>query len=267
MMSGPADVMDYCSHGLSVLAGLAALPVFLCPSVTAASPADSLLWDRGAMCVREMAFDSVSVNTGTVDEDGQPVEVLFRWTNMSDRAVCIDTVLTSCGCVVPAYPAGAVPPGGTAGISAVYYQKGHPGGFVRKMAVFTSLDTENPSALLEMDGYVEPAKLPVWNFPVEMGDLRLKYSTVKIAGDVLQAERISCLNTGNIPLSPVPAGIPPYIKVWSEPREISPGAEGHIIIKFDPRQVQGDLPERLSVHLDGLSAPAGDCTVDIVFRM
>jgi hypothetical protein len=63
---------------------------------------------------------------GTIQE-GQKLEVSFRFKNTGEKPLVISQVRPSCGCTVAEQPKEPIPPGGEGLIKAVFNSEGHVG--------------------------------------------------------------------------------------------------------------------------------------------
>ncbi|MDP4151692.1 MAG: DUF1573 domain-containing protein [Bacteroidota bacterium] len=60
-------------------------------------------------------------------QEGQKLEVTFRFKNSGDKPLVISQVRPSCGCTVAEQPKDPVPPGGEGLIKAIFNSEGHVG--------------------------------------------------------------------------------------------------------------------------------------------
>ncbi|HET6253112.1 MAG TPA: DUF1573 domain-containing protein [Puia sp.] len=81
-----------------------------------------------AVKFKELSFDFGKVKRGT------PVTHDFKFTNISNSPVIIETALASCGCTTPHKPEGAIAPGKSDVISA-QYNAANPGVFNKTVTV------------------------------------------------------------------------------------------------------------------------------------
>lgn len=214
-----------------------------------------------------MRFDTQHMDAGRLGEEDAPSSYVFTWRNAGSKPIVITHVKTTCGCAVATFDRQPVRPGGEGRITVTYRPKGHPGSFQRRIFVFTQLSDKLPTAVLELTGQVEPAKLPTWNYPYAMGILLLKQQAVRIAGTHIQAERIECLNAGDRPLHITAEKelLPGYITFESDPETIEPGKTGDLVIRFDPEMAPARLPTQLPLILKGIDLPPSQRTIRIRF--
>jgi hypothetical protein len=71
-------------------------------------------------------LDSTSKDFGRIQE-GQKLEVAFRFKNSGDKPLVIDRVQPSCGCTVAEQSKEPIPPGGEGQIRATFNSEGRTG--------------------------------------------------------------------------------------------------------------------------------------------
>lgn len=218
---------------------------------------------------RMMEFESCRIVTDTLKEDGGPYSFFFKWKNTGKEPLTVLRVATSCGCVVPSsFDRRRVKPGDDDSLGVVYYPKGHPGRFDRKIFVYTDRSGNEPAAKLELQGYVTPARMPVWNYPHSMGTLLMKQVKVRFSGRERQVERILCFNAGKKPMSPfaVKELLPDWMTVRFEPETIAPASEADMVISFDPSRAPSVLPDSFPVIVEGPDVPPSSRKVTVFFK-
>jgi hypothetical protein len=93
---------------------------------------------------------------GTIQE-GQKLEVSFRFRNSGDKPLVISQVRPSCGCTVAEQPKEPVPPGGEGLIKAIFNSQGHVG--ANHKTLYVSANARNLSNNpLQFTVQVEKAK-------------------------------------------------------------------------------------------------------------
>ena len=171
---------------------------------------------------------------GAMSETDSVKEIRFVFKNISDNAVEISKVTTSCGCTVARFNNGAILSGGESDIVIKFYPKGKTG----------TIDTD---AFVYLQGNAAPvARLVIlgnvigddeWlHLPVEMGALRLKRKSVKMGvnnSGKIRMERIACANAGITPLTLSAKILPSYVALATEPSILQPGEEGDLVITVD----------------------------------
>ncbi len=227
---------------------------------------DSLSRPKLAKGSEAMHFDELRIEAGEMNEDSAPSEYIFHWTNMGSSPLSVTWVQTTCGCAAPSYERGAVQPGDRGTLKITYHPKGHPGGFLRKIFVYTNLSEKLPSAVLELSGKVTSSVLPTGDYPVAMGGLLLKRSTVDFSGNSRRTERIECMNAGDksLEISVDPKTLPKGVQV--DPLKIAPGEIADLVLRFDPSKADGRLPATAPVFLKGIPLQPTKCMITINFK-
>ncbi len=236
---------------------------------------DSLSNPRTVSGSEVMRFDKVRIEAGEMNEDSDPSEHVFRWTNEGQSPLVVVSVKTTCGCAAPSFDRSPVQPGESGSLKITYHPKGHPGGFLRKIFVYTNLSADMPTAVLELSGRVLPSVLPTSDYPVAMGGLLLKRSEVFFGLGERRTERIECLNAGDkvlkitVDQKALPAG------VLVEPLTIAPGEIADLVLRFDPAAAAKDKDSFISsgkrtpsapVFLKGLNLSPTNCMITIKFE-
>jgi hypothetical protein len=80
-------------------------------------------------------------------EEGQKLEVAFRYRNTGDKPLVIDRVQPSCGCTVADQSKTPVAPGEVGIIKAVFNSEGHPGTNHKTLFVYSNTRGARNSAL------------------------------------------------------------------------------------------------------------------------
>lgn len=217
---------------------------------------------------RYMEFESKVIDTGVINEDGGPVKFSFVWTNRGETPLTVLRVTTGCSCAAPHFEMAKIASGESSKIDVTYYPKGHPGSFSRKFSVFTDQSGPKPAVVLELKGEVNPAVLPVWDYPFAMGPLLLKRKEVRMSGKTVQTERILCLNAGDKPLTITAesALLPPCLEVWCEPQVIMPSEEADLVVMFRPEKAIQSMPEDIPVIINGLDLSPSKRTIRVLFK-
>lgn len=215
-----------------------------------------------------LSFEKVKIDLGEIREDGEPASCTFRWCNTGDSAVMVLMVSTTCGCLVPHFSRTPVAAGEEGEIRLTYYPKGHPGKISHKAMVYINSSSARPAAVLAVTADVIPAELPYWNYPEEIGSLRLKHKIFRFDRlDVRQVRRIECLNVGDDTLSlrSMEGCLPPGFEFRTEPEAIPHAGTGDLVLSFDPGKCPD--PETLSsfeLYIEGLGVKTDSTSVKVM---
>jgi Protein of unknown function (DUF1573) len=80
-------------------------------------------------------------------QEGQKLEVSFRFKNTGDKPLVIDRVQPSCGCTVADQSKEPIAPGAQGQIKAVFNSEGHPGTNHKTLFVYSNTKGTRNSAL------------------------------------------------------------------------------------------------------------------------
>ena len=85
-------------------------------------------------------IDSV-VNFGSINM-GEKIRIAFHFRNTGNKPLFLANVKAGCGCTVPDYTRGAIPPGGEGEVTGAFDSNKEHAGEVRK-AIFVTTNTSN----------------------------------------------------------------------------------------------------------------------------
>lgn len=201
-----------------------------------------------------LKFETRHILAGTINEDDAPSTYLFRFTNVGDKTLNIDRLVTTCSCAAAIIDRKAVPPGESAEIAVRYNPKGHPGRFERRVFVYTS-GNDDPSAVLKLTVEVENGKDLSGLWPVQMGPIRLRRSSVDFIKGQKTVEKLRFINLSGKPLrlQCEDAFLPECLSFATEPEVLEDGQEGEILISFDPSKP--GVKDKMKLILKGLGLP------------
>ena len=119
-------------------------------------------------------FSKTTHDYGHIDEDGGAVVCKFEAKNMSNTAISIIDITTTCGCTTAKFSNETIPAGGDFVFEVAFDPFNRPGRFDKNIFVQTS---DSPSEIrLTITGYVNPRERSIDElYPFDMGGgLRLK---------------------------------------------------------------------------------------------
>ncbi len=214
-----------------------------------------------------MRFERERIDVGKIAEAAEPPSYRFIWCNEGSTPLVVTRITTSCGCLTTTFDKRPVPAGGTGSLTATYHPRRHPGHFDRRIFVYTQLSERQPTAILSLTGTVSPDADRSADYPVAVGSLRLRRGEVRFEGDRVQTERIACYNVGERPLLLRADTLltPSCITLTGDPERLEAGAEGDLVIRFDPAKVSGRLPARAVLVIEGVEVPPRQRTVKLRF--
>lgn len=103
-------------------------------------------------------IDSVK-NVGAVDE-GQVVDIAFRFKNTGTKPLVIQDVKASCGCTVPAPPKEPIAPGQEGEIKASFNSQGRPGMNNKTLTVYANTGSAEHRLSFSVEVKPKPAEAP-----------------------------------------------------------------------------------------------------------
>ena len=201
-----------------------------------------------------LSFEQKHIIAEPMNEDGAPKSFVYRFTNIGKETVAIKRLVSTCSCASAVCPVKEVAPGASADISVTYNPKGHPGKFERKIFVYTQ-DGNSPAVVLRLSVEVATGADLSQEWPVQMGSIRLRRSEVAFSAGAKGVEQLRFINLSGRPLTLQceESFLPDCLSFRTEPSVVEDGAEGVIVISYDP-----SLPgarESVNVILKGLGLP------------
>ena len=216
-----------------------------------------------------LSADSASLSFGQkhiiaepMDEDDAPKTFVYRFTNIGKETVAIKRLVSTCSCASAVCPVKEVAPGASAEISVTYNPKGHPGKFERKIFVYTQ-DGNAPAAVLKLSVEVATGADLSQEWPVQMGNIRLRRSEVAFSASAKGIEQLRFINLSGraLTLQCEESFLPECLSFRTEPAVVEDGAEGVIVISYDP-----SLPgvrDSMNVILKGLGLPPTKSSITV----
>ena len=203
---------------------------------------------------------------GEINEADGRVTFVFSCANVSDSLVRILRVVPTCSCVEAVPSVKMLRPDGEMHVSVTFNPEHRSGDFEQKVFIYGP--SRSPMAALRITGRVIPKNV-IPGYPVVMGDLRLSGSKVsfsELSAGQKREERIACANAGerNLKITAMPAFLPSWISVRTEPETIAPGKTGDIVICVDVDKI-GMLPPscKVSVILEGIAGRPSDRSIEV----
>lgn len=205
-------------------------------------------------------FDTRHIVAEPMNEDDTPSTFVFRFENVGDRTLNIDRLVTTCSCASASIDKREVKPGEQAQIAVRYDPKGHPGRFERRVFVYTS-GGNDPATVLKLTVDVANGKDLSGLWPVQMGAIRLRRSSVDFVQGEKAVEKLRFINLSGKPLKLQceEAFLPECLKFESE--MVDDGQEGEIVMTYDPSKP--GAREQMKVILKGLGLPPTKATITV----
>ena len=205
-------------------------------------------------------FDTRHIIAEPMNEDDAPSAYIFRFENAGDRVLHIDRLVSTCSCASASIDKREVKPGESAEITVRYNPKGHPGRFERRVFVYT-WGGQDPAAVLKLTVDVENGKDLSGIWPVQMGPIRLRRSSVEFVRGEKAVEKLRFINLSgkSLKLQCEESFLPDCLKFASE--VVEDGKEGEIVISYDPSEPGAG--EKMKVILKGLGLPPTKATITV----
>lgn len=210
-----------------------------------------------------LSFDTKHIVAETMDEDYDPVTYTFSFRNTGMKKVRIDRVQTTCSCAYAYCDSPVVSPGGEAVISVRFSPKGHPGKFDRKIYVYTRSE-EEPVAVLTLSVDVQNSMDLSGQYPISMGDIRLKGAVVKFRKGVAATETLRFVNVSgrSLKFDCDRALLPDCLRFYAEP--VRPLKEGVIRISYDPSK--GGERDEMVIILPGIGGTPSGSSIKVIIE-
>lgn len=209
-----------------------------------------------------LSFVQKHIIAEPMNEDDAPTSFAYRFTNVGKETVTIKRLVSTCSCASAVCPVKEVAPGASAEISVTYNPKGHPGKFERKVFVYTQ-DGNSPAVVLRLSVEVATGADLSQEWPVQMGSIRLRRSEVAFSAGAKGVEQLRFINLSGRPLALQCEEnfLPECLSFRTEPEVVEEGAEGVIVISYDP-----SLPgvrDSMNVILKGLGLPPTKSSITV----
>ena len=209
-----------------------------------------------------LTFEQKHIIAEPMNEDDAPRTFVYRFTNIGKETVAIKRLVSTCSCASAVCPVKEVAPGASAEISVTYRPKGHPGKFERKIFVYTQ-DGNAPAAVLRLSVEVATGADLSQEWPVQMGSIRLRRSEVAFSAGAKGVEQLRFINLSGraLTLQCEESFLPECLSFRTEPEVVEDGAEGVIVISYDPSLP--DARESMNVILKGLGLPPTKSSITV----
>lgn len=191
-----------------------------------------------------VVFDEREFNFGELKESMKFATHRFRFRNLTDRAVLVNKVESSCGCTSPTWSQDSIQPGEFGFVDARYETTNRIGKFDKTLTVYTNSPV-SPIQFLAIKGVVVKPKPIPNNFKIpNMG--RLDFERVNVSFEPLYdnnttTQEIRVINSSDYTSYlnvMVPHRLPKYATV-EVPKSLEPGEVGKIKITLDGKTAPG----------------------------
>lgn len=215
-----------------------------------------------------MAFERTTIDFGELPEEGGAWHGVVRWQNAEREPITITRITTSCGCLQVENDRSTVEAGGRGELRLTYHPKGHAGRVSQRIFVYTDRSGRRPAAVLTVQGVVRAAADRSGDYPHSCGELLLRQTWVRFAGERVQTERIACMNGGAKPLKISADTLlsSPEIEVRTDPAVLQAGEAGDLVITYTPRASERSaMPHgmRPRLFLEGLKVAPRERAIEV----
>lgn len=213
-----------------------------------------------------LSFDRQFIAAEPMTEDDAPRQFKYTFRNVSDSAVHIRQVVSSCSCAPAVVDRQVVAPGDEANVTVTYYPKGHPGRFERKVFLYTE-EYSQPTAILRLAVDVDSGADPSGLYKEGMAKIRLRSREVKVQAGSDSVERLEFLNVSGktLKLQADEMLLPSCLKFRTEPEVVENGKVGEIVITFDSgKYSQGRAVQTLNIVLKDMGLPPSQSSIKVI---
>lgn len=210
-------------------------------------------------------FETVTITAPQISEDDGVQTFAYPFENVGRDTLKIGRLVTTCSCATAQCSRMTLAPGECSEISVRYNPKGHPGRFERKIFVYAEGE-QAPAVVLKLVVNVERGADMSVQFPVAMGNIRVRRNEINFVKGVKSVESCTFINVSDKPLTLQceSALMPPYLGFRTEPETVVPGQEGRILIDYDPAK-GGERP-RMPVMIKGLGVPPTQAAITVQIK-
>ena len=207
-----------------------------------------------------LKFETRHIVAEPINEDDAPSTYIFRFENVGQRTLNVDRLVSTCSCASASIDKKEVKPGERAEITVRCNPKGHPGRFERRIFVYTSGEGD-PAAVLKLTVNVENGKDLSGVWPVQMGPIRLRRSSVEFVQGQNAVEKLRFINLSGKPLKLQceETFLPDCLDFTAD--MVEDGQEGEIVISYDPSKP--GAREQMKVILKDLGLPPTKATITV----
>lgn len=214
-----------------------------------------------------LTFRTCSIDIGNINEKDAPQVVTYKFRNISNRAIHITDISTSCHCTGANYPKYGLETGKEDSLQLVYNPMNQTGSIDAYAYIYTDVSDTHPVARLSINGFV--SSTDAWrHLPHKMGVLRLKRKEVtfrEIISGQQPSLNIVCANTGTEPLQISADKLPAYISFKTVPAVIEAGQEADAVITLHPDRLPENLKHQSTtvITIQGIDASLTERTIKV----
>ena len=189
-----------------------------------------------------LRFTTGDVNFGTIEEMSGLWQGSATLVNSGTEPIAITQIKTTCGCLKAELPKRLLAPKESIKVGLKYYPRGHAGRIMHRVLLYANGSTEQPSAVLRLQGVVTASADMSDDYPYTRGVLRLRQEQVVFYDEGVQIQRIACMNGGSSELRPKVDTLltSKGLQVRFEPSIFAPKEQGDMVVKYRPSEAKED---------------------------
>lgn len=213
-------------------------------------------------------FEVKTYDFGKINEDDGKATYIFNFTNSGNSPLVVSRVQASCGCTTPTWTKEPIEPGKKGSITVTYNPSGRPGVFTKTITVYSNATDEQTTLVIK--GEVIPKSSAAnTEFPVIMGDLRLKNKVIQLNNidkGKSQVRVVEIQNAGKNNLKPTIENLPNYLSTTVTPETLKPNEEGKITLSFNSKNCNqwGPVNDEIYVVLNNQRKYADEFQLRVV---
>ena len=210
-----------------------------------------------------LGFVTKHIVADPMTEDDAPKTFVFEFVNSGRTRLEIKRVVSTCSCAQAVCPTKALAPGEKSAVTVTYNPKGHPGKFERKIFVYTQ-EGDVPAAVLRLSVDVENSMDLSGIYPVSMGKIRLRRSSVRFVKGESSVEKLRFVNVSGrvLRFDCDRAFLPDCIKFYAPPTR--PLEEAEMIIRYDSSAPV--TRDKMTIFPEDLGLPPSQSSLTVYFE-
>ena len=211
-----------------------------------------------------LQFAPSKVDFGTIEEMLSVWQGSAELVNTGVDTIVLTQIKTTCGCLKAEVQKRVIAPKERVRVTMKYYPRGHAGGVMQRVLIYTNSSIEQPSAVLQLRGEVLASVDRSDDYPYNRGTLRLRQEIVEVEGDTREVFRIACMNGGSTALQPTIDTLltSRALKVRFEPARLAPKQEGDMVIEYNPSVAKIET-QGFKIYIKGLNVPPRHAIVEV----
>lgn len=206
-------------------------------------------------------FESLSIDYGTIREDGGSVIRTVKGENRGSEDILISEIVATCGCTTIDFKPCTLSPGESVSFAVRYDPMNRPGRIDKY--IYVHLSSPEEWIRLQMTGYVVERERSIEElYPFDMGcGLRLRsnfhaFGYLEAGGKI--SESVGYINTSSrdIDLTMDKSGLSPHLQI-TLPKSVAAGERGDIIIGYtstEEENIYGTIVDNITIYINGTPA-------------